>query len=128
MRFYNTKKDFKCLEKKCIEGIQIPWVQPIEMPVLDLEKSANGLIPHRKTGGMQSINLIFKTTRGGRYMFRSIDKDPSKILPLELRGTIVADALQDGISTAYPYAALIVAPLAEAAGILHTNPNEIKHS
>ena len=91
------------------------WILPIKIPILDLQNSGGGLIPLKKSGGMQSKSLSFKTAQGDRFMFRSINKDPTKILPPELQRTIVADALQDGISTAHPYGSIVVPILADAA-------------
>jgi hypothetical protein len=39
-----------------------------------------------------------------------------------LQDTLAKDILQDQISLAHPYAALVVAPLAEAVGVLHAEP------
>jgi hypothetical protein len=56
------------------------------------------------------------------YAFRSVDKDPSAILPEELRGTLVDRIVQDQISSGHPAGALVVAPLLEAVGVLHADP------
>lgn len=98
------------------------WTTPVEIPILDLERSAGGLRPHKRTGGMQSKSLIFKTADGSRYMFRSINKDPSALVPEKLRETFVTDIVYDQFSTAHPYGAVVVPVLADAAGVLHTNP------
>lgn len=44
------------------------------------------------------------------------------MLPADLRETLVGDVLQDQISSAHPAAPLVVAPLLEAAGVLHVRP------
>jgi hypothetical protein len=98
------------------------WVTPIEVPVLDLDKFAGGIIPFRRGGGMQTKSLRFKGNDGNIWKFRSMDKDPSKTLPKLLRKTIAADVLQDQISSANPLAPLIVAPLLDAVGIIHNPP------
>ena len=56
------------------------------------------------------------------YSFRSVDKDPSAVLDPLLRGTVVNELVQDGISAAHPYGALVAAPILEAAGVLHVEP------
>jgi hypothetical protein len=98
------------------------WTQPIQVPVLDLEGTAGGLTPTRTGGGMQTRSLRFIGGDGREYAFRSVDKDPSPVLDSILRETVVADLVQDGISAAHPYGALVASPLLDAVGILHVDP------
>jgi hypothetical protein len=98
------------------------WTTPVEVPIIDLSSFAGGLTPIKKGGGKQTKSLRFQAGNGRLYAFRSITKDPSKILPPELQETIASNILQDQISSAHPYAALVVAPLAEAVGVLHPKP------
>src|SRR5581483_10503448 len=65
------------------------WATPITVPVLDLRTYAGGLRPTRKGGGKQTRSLRFKSADGRRFAFRSVDKDPSPLLPPELRETLV---------------------------------------
>ena len=71
---------------------------------------------------MQTQSLRFMGADGREYAFRSVDKDPSPVLDSILRGTVVADLVQDGISAAHPFGALVAAPLLEAVGVLHVDP------
>lgn len=96
------------------------WITPIEVAVLDLDKVGGGLTPLRTGGFGQSISLHFTGSDGRRYTVRSLDKDPTRRLEDALRNTIVSEALQDLISTQLPAAALVVDPLMEATGILHS--------
>jgi hypothetical protein len=57
---------------------------------------------------------------GRDYTFRSIDKDPSQILPEELRDTWVRNIVQDQMVAQHPAGALVVDDLQEPAGILRT--------
>lgn len=98
------------------------WTTPVGVPVLSLKNSAGGLTPRQRSGGFQSRSLSFKTAAGGRFQFRSIDKDPASVLPEELQESIVADIVRDQTSSSHPYGALVVPPLAKAAGVLHTTP------
>ena len=98
------------------------WLTPVEIRYLDLENYAGGLTPLRKGGGKQTISLRFLGADSLEYTARSIDKDPSKAVPIMFRGTVVTEVLQDQISSAHPYGALAVPPLAEATGVFHTNP------
>lgn len=98
------------------------WATPISVEVLDLTRFADGLTPIEKGGGLQTKSLRFKGNDGNIWKFRSIDKDPSKILPPVLRQSIFSDVIQDQISSANPAAPLIVSPILEAVGILQAKP------
>lgn len=98
------------------------WTTPITVPVLSLQRYAGGLQPVGRGGSMQTRSLRFKGADGREYVFRSTDKDPSRSLPEELRGTYAEGIVRDLISSAHPGAALVAARLAEAAGILHVTP------
>ena len=74
-----------------------------------------------RTGGFgQSVSLHFTGEDGRRYTVRSLDKDPTKRLEDDIKNSIVGEVLQDLISTLLPTAALVVDPLMEATGILHS--------
>jgi hypothetical protein len=98
------------------------WTQPIRVELLDLQATGGGLVPTRTGGGMQTRSLRFMGADGREYAFRSVDKDPSPVLDSILRGTVVADLVQDGISAAHPFGALVAAPLLDAVGVLHVDP------
>jgi hypothetical protein len=95
------------------------WTTPISVPVLDLRSFAGGLKPVSKGGGQQTKSLRLVAPEGRDFFFRSIDKDPSATLPLELRGTVAASVVRDQTSSAFPTAPLVVSRLLTAAGILH---------
>lgn len=97
------------------------WTTPIEVEVLDLTRFAGGLIPTQRGGFGQSLNLRFAGADGREYVFRSVDKKLK--LPEQFRATFVEEEFQDlKVSAFHPAAALVVAPLAEAAGLLHAEP------
>ncbi len=98
------------------------WIKPITVPVLDLATFAGGLEPYEVGGGMQTRSLKFYGEDGQRWKFRSINKDPSKLLPEALQNTFAEDVLQDQISSANPFAAVIAAELLEAVDILQAKP------
>jgi hypothetical protein len=93
------------------------WVTPIRIPVLDLQTFAGGLHPTRRGGGKQTKTLRLESADGRKWAFRSIDKDPSPLLPPELRETIADRILQDQISASHPAGGLVVAPLLQAVGV-----------
>lgn len=99
------------------------WTTPVRLPVLDLRSYAGGLTPVARGGGFQTKSLRFQGADGAMYKFRSLDKDPRKCLPEELRESLVADLFQDQISSANPYAQLMAVPLMNAVGVLNAEPH-----
>src|SRR4051794_2204881 len=95
------------------------WTTPISAPVLDLGSFAGGLRPISKGGGFQTKSLLLAGADGREFFFRSIDKDPSATLPLELRPTVAGSVVRDQTSSALPTGPLVVARLLQAARIPH---------
>lgn len=93
-----------------------------DIRVFDLGKEKGGLEIVKKGGGMQTKSLRLEAKNGKQYVLRTVEKFPENAVPDELRGTIGEDIVKDQISASHPYAALVVPPLAEAAGVYHTNP------
>lgn len=93
------------------------WTTPVRVPVLDLRRYDGGLAPLEKGGGKQSLSLKLESRDGREYRFRSIDKDPTKLLPRALRGTIAGSVLQDQTSSSLPAASLVVGPLLDRVGV-----------
>ena len=98
------------------------WATPIKVPVARIGELKGGLNILGPGGGMQTYSLKLKGEDEKLYSFRSIQKDPSPVLPRPVKPTFFADIVQDQISAAHPYGAFILPPLAHAAGIYHTNP------
>jgi hypothetical protein len=98
------------------------WTVALAVPVLDLGTFAGGLTPTTAGGGFQTKSLRFRGADGFQYGFRSVDKDPADVLPPEMAGTFIEDLVRDQTSAQHPAAPAVVAPLADAVGILHTNP------
>ncbi|QQS37550.1 MAG: BamA/TamA family outer membrane protein [Ignavibacteriales bacterium] len=101
------------------------WTTPLEVEVLDLDKFEGGIVPIKKGGGFQTKSLQFKTKDGFIWKFRSINKDPKKVLPEDLRNSLAGDVIQDQISSSNPFAALVVVPLLNAVGVLQAEPKLI---
>jgi hypothetical protein len=104
------------------EGYRDLWEAPVRVPVINLERTAGGLTPMQRGGGLQTISLRMQGADGDEYVLRSIDKDPSSTVPEYLRNTLAEDVVQDQISAINPYSAFVVPRLADAAGIMHTAP------
>ncbi|MDQ3811454.1 MAG: hypothetical protein M3336_14305, partial [Chloroflexota bacterium] len=98
------------------------WSTPLRVEVLNLHEFAGGLQPLQVGGGLQTRSLRFRSRDGREYVFRSVDKDPSAVLPAALRETVVDRIVQDQISAAHPVAPLVASALLDAAGVLHAEP------
>ncbi len=98
------------------------WTQEIEVPVLDLDNTFNGLRPFEFGGGRQTKSLKFKAGNGYEYVFRSVNKDPAGALPFELRGTLLEKVIKDQTSTQQPYGAMATDILLNKLNILHAHP------
>ncbi len=98
------------------------WAQPVQVPVIDLSRTAGGLTPIKKGGGLQTVSLRVVGEDGDQYVLRSIDKDPTATIPEYLLDTIAHDVVRDQITAMHPYAAFVLPPMARAAGIFHTDP------
>ncbi len=101
------------------------WQQPVLVPVLDLSTALGGLTPLKRGGGLQTQSLRLRAASGQEFVLRSIEKNTNGSVPDFLHHTLAAALVQDQISAAHPYAALLVPPLAEAAGVGHTSPQVV---
>ncbi|MEQ9568729.1 MAG: hypothetical protein RLN75_00950 [Longimicrobiales bacterium] len=98
------------------------WTASVEVEFLDVGSLAGGLTPVTTGGGLQTRSLRFRGSDGREYFFRSLDKDPTPALDSVFRGTVVDDLVQDAISAAHPYGALVAARLLDGPGVLHADP------
>lgn len=95
------------------------WTAPVRVEVLDLGTFAGGLTPTEKGGGAQTLGLRFRGADGREYGFRSVNKDPGKNAPPDIKGTLVEEVLDDQVSSLVPAAPLFTDVVEDAAGILH---------
>ena len=101
------------------------WAAPVAAPVLNLAHATpdgGPLRVQKAGGGFQTISVSLKAADGRQFALRALDKDPVRTLPGWLRRTFLLNAVRDATSAANPYAALVVPPLAEAAGVVATHP------
>jgi hypothetical protein len=98
------------------------WSTPVKLKVFWLKDERGGFTIKSMGGGKQTKSLTLVDKKGKEWSLRTIDKDPEKVVPENLRNTIAQDIVQDMISAAHPYAPLPVADLATSAGIPHPNP------
>ncbi len=110
------------LQKWLGENYRQIWDTPIKVKVFDIDKEHGGLDIIKRGGGQQTHSIRMKAKNGHQYALRSIEKFVEGAMPSEMKNTFAIDLIQDNISASNPFAALPVAKLADAAGVLHTNP------
>ena len=98
------------------------WATPIKVPIVFLDTLMGGMKIIKEGGGKQTHSLRLEAKNGLIYTMRSITKDPEALIPEFARTLGLENIIVDGISAQHPYAAVVVAQLAEKAGILHTEP------
>ena len=120
-----VNKDYKASGFKRVfwgDHYRKEWTTPVNISILDMDTYAGGLTAVKLGGGLQTASLRLKGANGKQYVLRSLNKDVSKAIAEELRKTYAQDMVQDQVSSANPYAPMVVAALAEAAGIYHSKP------
>jgi hypothetical protein len=101
------------------------WGLPVKIRIMHLATEKGGLTIEQKGGGMQTKSLRLVDKTGQEWVLRTVQKYADKVLPPNLRQGVARDILQDQVSTANPFAALTVPPLADALHLLHSNPEII---
>lgn len=107
------------------ENYREAWATPIKAPIVFLDTLYGGMEIVKEGGGQQTHSLRLRSKKGVLYTLRSINKDPHKLVPEFARTLGLQNIIIDGISAQHPYAAPVVARLAEAAGVLHTHPKVV---
>ena len=103
-------------------GYRDLWTTPVRLEVLDLQKEGGGLTPVRQVGQAQSVGLALKGSDGRAYTFRSLHKEPQRMLPEEWRDRVPGRITHDMTAGTHPAAGVMYPALAEAVGIPHTSP------
>ena len=98
------------------------WATMVKMPVFHIDKEMGGFKITKLGGGAQTASLRMKDSKGIDWVLRTVDKDVRIIVPKLLRGTPIHGIMQDIISTAYPYAPLVVADLAKRLKVAAPSP------
>lgn len=99
------------------------WTTPIKPKTLDFEHEEGGLKVIQRGGGYQTLSLRYQNPKGEQFVTRSVEKYPERAVPEAIRSQFTTDIVSDQISASHPFAALVASHLAEAAGVLHTNPS-----
>ncbi len=98
------------------------WGTPIEMKTFHIKEERGGFTIKSLGGGKQTKSLKLVDKNGHEWVLRTVDKDPEKALPSNLRGTVAQKIVQDMISASHPYSLLVVPDLARAVDIYTPEP------
>lgn len=101
------------------------WSTPVKMRAFKIKEEQGGMRIIKKGGGMQTRSLRLVDSSGREWVLRTVDKDPESVLPEGLQGTFARRLVQDVISSSHPYGFLAVPVLAEALGVIHTEPEVV---
>jgi hypothetical protein len=96
------------------------WAVPVKAKIFHMQEG--GLAIEKIGGGMQTTSITLLDSSGRRFALRSLDKDPINVLSPFWRKTFIGSFVRDQVSATNPYAALVVAPLADAAHVFHPAP------
>jgi predicted phosphodiesterase len=106
--------------------------QEITAKVALLDTLFGGLTPIRQGGGHQTRSLKLVAENGDEYTMRALKKSAVQLFQTvafkdkyvieEFKNTPAERLVLDFYTASHPYAALAVTDLADAAGVLHTNP------
>lgn len=110
--------------KKMMQGehYRDAWATPIRVKVAFLDTLLGGLTIIKEGGGNQTKSLKLEDSIGNKYALRSVNKSPAPLVPKFAKTLGLENIIVDGISAQHPYAATVVASLADAAQIQHTVP------
>ena len=98
------------------------WSTPVKVPVMYLDTLFGGVTIEKEGGGKQTHSLKLKTKNDIELTLRSVNKDPEALIPEFAKTLGLENIVVDGISAQHPYAAILVAKLAEHAKVHHTKP------
>jgi hypothetical protein len=110
--------------KKLIIGTNYhpEWSTKVNMKVFNLRTEMGGFKILSLGGGKQTKSLRLQDKNGKLWTLRSIDKNPTKAVPEDFRGTIAQDLVQEFNSAAHPYGPLVIPGLSEPLGIVAPHP------
>lgn len=115
------------------QGYRKFYTEQVKLPVVELDTLYGGLEPMRMGGGHQTNSLRVRDSLGREYNFRKLQKDPLQFIQTALyldkpifnlfEGTVLEHLIKGFYTASHPYGFMAVPTLAEAAGVLHTNPD-----
>ena len=110
--------------KKFIMGTNYrkQWATPVNMKVFHLREEKGGLTIVSLGGGKQTKSLRLKDKKGTEWVLRTVDKDPSKVIPETYRATFFNDIVGDFMSASHPYSAMTIPELSKPLGLTVATP------
>ncbi|MEM7084644.1 MAG: metallophosphoesterase [Bacteroidota bacterium] len=107
----------------------------INVPVATLDTLMGGFSIERKGGGHQTRSLRLKDKYGRNFALRGVKKSatqylqtvlfPDTYVEKDFEETATEDIILDFYTASHPYASFVVAPMADAVSVYHTNPKLI---
>lgn len=104
------------------QNYRYEWSKPVNMKVFKINEAEGGLTVTGMGGGKQTKSLRLKDKSGKEWVLRALDKNPTKALPENFRGTLAQDVVQEYNSASHPYAALTIPPMAKILNIRVPKP------
>ncbi len=98
------------------------WSAPVNMKVFNLHQEKGGFTILSLGGGKQTRSLRLRDKQGKEWVLRAVDKLPTGALPVEFRGTIAQDLVQEFNSASHPYAPLVIPELSKPLDISVPHP------
>jgi hypothetical protein len=98
------------------------WSEPVMFKEFNINKEKGGFTIQGRGGRNQTKSLTLVDKQGKEWALRTIDKDPARAIPENLRNTVAKDIVQDMTSAAHPYAPLIIPDLARAVNVIQAAP------
>ncbi len=98
------------------------WATPVDFKVFNISKEKGGFKIKSLGGGKQTKSLRLEDKSGKEWVLRTINKDPEKAIPENLRGSVAQDIAQDMISASHPYAALAIPDFAKTVHVIAASP------
>lgn len=93
------------------------WTSQIDVEILRLKHFESPLKVYKEIRNSDSRTLLFVGENGQFYKFRSIYKDPKKLLSEEFQNSVLAEVVQDQISTIHPMASILSSEFLSAVGL-----------
>ena len=98
------------------------WSTPVNMKVFNINKERGGFKVLSMGGGKQTKSLRLQDKTGKQWTLRAVDKNPTRALPENFRGTLAQDVVQEFNSAAHPYGPMAIPILAEAVDVVAPHP------
>jgi len=98
------------------------WTTLVKLPVFDLKQLDGGLTPLRKDDSTETSTLFLQGSGGKIWKFRSLNKNTNVTLHPDLKNTFAGKFFQEMTAAAPPAVTLILSPMMDSLGILHSTP------